>query len=169
MYTLAMMSVTDTVRFITGLFSYMEKVFREYSASMFGEEKAWHVATLLAKKIIELVEEPGRGVIGKAKTLDRKKNCEVITLAALRCLDRMMYVRSLDFESVPAISSELVKFVAWNNALELVESLCTSYETMKKEHGEMVKKVASISKTCQTLGNTVDLLGMRLGKLEKNK
>jgi hypothetical protein len=81
----------------------------------------------------------------------------------------MMYVRSLDFESVPAISSELVKFVAWNNALELVESLCTSYKTMKKEHGEMVKKVASISKTCQTLGNTVDLLGMRLGKLEKNK
>jgi hypothetical protein len=169
MYTLAMMSVNDTVMFITGLFAYMEKVFREYSASMFGEEKAWHVTTLLAKKLIELVEEPRRGVIGKAKTMDRKKNCEVITLAALRCLDKMAYVRSLDYESVPATSSELVKFVSRNNAVELVEALRVSHDTTKREHGEMVKKVKSISKTCQTLRNTVDLLEKRIAKLEKKQ
>jgi hypothetical protein len=101
--------------------------------------------------------------------MDRKKNCEVITLAALRCLDKMAYVRSLDYKSVPVISSELVKFVSRNNAVELVVALWVSHDTMKREHGEMVKKVASISKTCQTLGKTVDLMENCIAKLEKNK
>jgi hypothetical protein len=168
-HNLASMALNETISFAEGFIYYIDKTYKEYTDSRFGPEKAWHITTLLASKLVEHIAEPRRGLRSSTKLGDQDQFNVVITMATLRSLDRMEYIRNLDYENVPEVASELVKFISKNTALEAVDSLKAGLAEQQTGSKDLAKKIRGIETSLSTLGNKVDDMVKRVKALEAKK
>jgi hypothetical protein len=81
----------------------------------------------------------------------------------------MEYIRNLDYENVPEVASELVKFISKNTALEAVDSLKAGLLEQQTGSKDLAKKIRGIETSLSTLGNKVDDVVKRVKALEAKK
>jgi hypothetical protein len=107
-HSLAHSSLTKSVAWITGFIQFIDDYYCELSKAKFGAEKAWHVTTRLAKRVLDEVGTPRHGVQNSFRVGDSSQICQQIFWAVLRSHDVMTSFSSLSFKNHPSIATELV-------------------------------------------------------------
>ena len=123
LYNLATSSLTESIAWTTGLINYIDHTYEEYSAGKFGSTKAWHVTTKLAMALITEVGKPREGALNSFEAGDGVSMSKVIFFSVLRAIDVMSEISALDYRDSPIVSTELVKFLSLNTAVEAVDKL----------------------------------------------
>jgi len=155
-HTLCNLALTETVAWIEGLMKFLDDTFNEYSCSRFGQKKAWHITTRLAKALVDKVAAPRNSVQNSFKIHELHFVSKSIAYASLRSLDVMLAISSCNFKNSPIITAELSKFLALNSNLEVVESIQTKMKTLESENSTIKKDVKAASNAAHTASNKWD-------------
>ena len=176
LYNLATSSLTESISWTTGLINYIDHTYEEYSAGKFGTTKAWHVTTKLAMALITEVGKPREGALNSFEAGDGVSMSKVIFLSVLKSLDVMSEIASLDYRDSPVVSTELVKFLSLNTAVEAVDKLESKTSDIVTNMKQVSKDIAGAQKSIMSVGNkndelkkTVTALQKRIEKLEAKK
>ena len=111
--------------------------------------KTWHITTKLMLALILEISKCRESTfdeleLGKNSSMF---NFKVVFYNTLRVLDVMGVIISHNFKDHPAVSTELVKYLSTNTAVELVDNLIESADIMKSEMMELKLVVAGAVKT----------------------
>ena len=176
LYNLATSSLSESIAWTTGLINYIDLTFEEYSAGKFGIPKAWHITTKLATALMWEVSKPREGALHSFTAGDGVAIGKVIFYATLRSLDVMSDIAALDYTDSPVVSTELVKFLSQNTAVESVDKLVVTSAQLTTNVRELTTDMVGAKKSINSVGNLSDELkrGMenvrkRLEKLETKK
>lgn len=183
MYQLALHSLLETKTFVLGLFEFMERLYQEYVETGFGEARAWYITTRLIRKLIEMLAAPRNGVKTTFQPGNLKQIKEQMFYASLRSLDVMVYIFDLDFEDVPAMGTELIKYLVTNSQGEAVKELVLVTKSLRKDQDANQKSLQNIIATNSTNANkfdnqqreiasmkqTIEKMSKRLQQLEQRK
>ena len=101
---------------------------------------------------------------------------KVIFLSVLQSLDVMSEISALDYRDSPIVSTELVKFLSLNTAVEAVDKLETKTSDLAVNIKQVTKDLTGAQKSIMSVGNkndelkkTVNALQKRIEKLEAKK
>ena len=94
-------------------------------------------------------------------------NTRVVFYNTLRALDVMSEISSVNFSDHPAVSTELVKFLLLNTAIDAVDQLVHKSANMESTLGTLQKDVGGAVCTITTIGNKHDILSNQLKELTK--
>ena len=94
-------------------------------------------------------------------------NARVVFYNTLRSLDVMSEISSVNFADHPAVSTELVKFLSLNTAIEAVDQLVSKTSTLETSVCQMQKDVGGAVRTITTVGNKHDTLSTQVKELTK--
>ncbi|KAL3919887.1 MAG: hypothetical protein SGILL_003528 [Bacillariaceae sp.] len=145
---LATQALDDTIFFTNGIFNYIDRTFRMFIAAHFKRETAWHIATLLATKIIDHVGSPRRTAMAFVQVGEKTSFNEATTMATLKSLDKMRYVTEIGFENVPIVVAETATFLSMNCcSMDRVESLQLSYQLEVEQLKKRVNELEAVNKT----------------------
>lgn len=156
---------------------FIDDTYNTYHLALFGSDKAWHVTTRLASKLIQIIAQPSIGMEISFKSHHKNQIGNIIFYTALRSLDQMMSIRRYRFKHHPEVTSELSQYLAMNTDFEatkiLKESVDGFTELAKKLKTEATSNVSSAnaandmydSKVKPKLAN----LETRIQALEKKK
>ena len=176
LYNLATSSLTESISWTTGLINYIDHTYEEYSAGKFGTTKAWHVTTKLAMALITEVGKPREGSLNSFEAGDGISMSKVIFFSVLQSLDVMSEISALDYRDSPIVSTELVKFLSLNTAVEAVDKLETKTSDLAVNIKQVTKDLTGAQKSIMSVGNkndelkkTVNALQKRIEKLEAKK
>ena len=79
----------------------------------------------------------------------------------------MRDIQRLNFENHPAVSNELVKFLAVNTEFDSIKTLQTQMTEIKVDITQMKKDISNIAKSQETIGNKTDQLKSEAAFLSK--
>ena len=168
LYNLATSSLTESISWTTGLINYIDHTYEEYSAGKFGTTKAWHVTTKLAMALITEVGKPREGSLNSFETGDGISMSKVIFLSVLQSLDVMSEISALDYRDSPIVSTELVKFLSLNTAVEAVDKLETKTSDLAVNIKQVTKDLTGAQKSIMSVGNKNDELKKTVNALQKS-
>jgi len=155
-HNLCVLALTESVAWVDGLIKFVDDTFNEYSRSRYGNKKAWHITTRLAKSLIDKVAMPRNSI---HNTFAIKKPSQVsksISFASLRSLDLMMGIMEVNFKNSPIITAELSKFLALNTNYEAVEQMQKKVNSLEADSVAVRKDVKSAVSAANTAGNKWD-------------
>ena len=161
--------MSDTIAWTYELINYINVTYLEYSDGKFGDKKAWHVTTKLASALILEVSKPRENTFNELETDNENKsfNARVVFYNTLQALDIMLEISSVNFGDHPSVSTELVKFLSLNTAVDAVDKLALESSTMKGTLETVVQDVAGNTKSLSTLSNKHDALLSQVKDLTK--
>ena len=176
LYNLATSTLTESISWANGLINYIDLTYEEYSSGKFGAAKSWHVTTKLATALIKEVNKPREGALNSFEAGNAMSMSKVIFYAVLQSLDMMTAIAEMDYRDSPVVSTELVKFLSLNTAIDAVDRL----ELQSADYATNIKQLTKDSNTTQTAVNSVgnkadelkkamDNIRKRLEVLEKKK
>jgi hypothetical protein len=166
-YAVCLASLTESIAFAEAFIVWFDDTFREYESARLGTKKAFHVVTRLAKVVMRTIGTPRVGTqrIFKAGNPDQIGQC--IFWAVLRSQDEMATVRSLNFRDLPAVSSELVKFLTVNTGIEAIESLTTKVTSLEKKEETTQASLKELKKADSSIGSTADKASKTTSELDR--
>jgi hypothetical protein len=173
-HSLAHSALTKSVAWIASFIQFIDDYYRELSKAKFGAEKAWHVRTPLAKRVLDEVGTPRHGGKNSFRVGDSSQICQQIFWPVLRSHDVMTSFKSLSFKNHPSIATELVKFLAVNTNFESIDQLVSKTCSLeaevagyKRQISEAIKSAASSANKADEAKKLSDSLTKRLTKLEE--
>jgi hypothetical protein len=157
LFRLVSQSLTESIDFAEGLIHFMDRTFKVYSApASLDQSQAWHLTTLLAKRLIEFVAEPRAYVTATMTVGDLADINRRITMATFRSLDKMRKVKSLKYENVPCVHVELARFFFKIVSPEAIETLQSTAEELKEDLAEM-KQVSNSREAAELLHQQIQM------------
>ena len=169
MFSIATDSVSDTLAWTYKLINYIDVTFAEYSESKFVAKKSWHITTKLATALIMEVSKPRESTFDQLQSDSDSStfNYQVIFYNTLKSLDVMSKISSVNFADHPAVSTELVKFLSLNTAIDAGYQLVAKTGTMEAALSTVQKDVGSATRTITTIGNKHNSLNSQVKELTK--
>ena len=167
MHALATASVSDSCSFILLLITFIDNTYRDYKRAKFSPKKAWHITTLLSKKLINKIYQPRIGVGETFYGGHPRDIGKAIFYASLKSLDMMSNIRETGMANDPSISSELVKYLAMNTEFDTIIRLKEENGQLKKEMIDLKKDLKEAQKAASTIGNKSDSLKSSLEALTR--
>ena len=169
MFAIATSSVSDTIAWTYELINYIDVTYAEYSEGKFGAKKSWHITTKLATALIMEVSKPRESTFDQLQSDGDSSdfNARVVFYNTLRSLDVMSEISSVNFADHPAVSTELVKLLSLNTAIEAVDQLVSKKSTLETSVCQMQKDVGGAVRTITTVGNKHDTLSAQVKELTK--
>ena len=158
MRLLADSALVETDAFIKDLFAYMEDTYKEYIRASFSDQKAWHITTLLTKKIILHVNEDRIGLLSRVNTTNPAQTAKHVTWVIFQTLVNMSEARQMKFANLPIVASELVKFISHNSPMDTVQVLKESNATLVQDVKSIQKALAGLRSSIDTCNNKHDVL-----------
>jgi hypothetical protein len=158
LFRLASQSLTESIDFAEGLMNFMDRTFKVYSAPTgLDQYQAWHLTTLLAKRLIEFVAEPrvyvtATWTVGDLADINRR-----ITMATIRSLEKMRKVSSLQFENLPCVHVELARFFFKIVSPEAIETLQSTAEELKEDLSGMTPVSTNSRKAAELLHQQIQM------------
>ena len=171
--TIATMSLTNTVTFITQLLSAIDTIYEKLTVmSKFSKEQAWCLSVQILDRFMEDLFVPKDGVLDAMSINDPFSVCAHLVWAAFKTQDIMATYVDHNFENHPAISTEYVKFLATNSGSDRLDRLSNQFEGLSEKTNrtaddakkagskadaantkltELLKEVAALSKKVKTL------------------
>jgi hypothetical protein len=166
-------ALTESVGWLEGFISFIDTYYRELALAKFGAAKSWHVATRLAKRILDDIGSARHSAQGGFEAGNSVKICQQIFWGVLRSHYVMTEYKGLAFKNHPSVASELVKFLAINTSFEAINKLVGKVATLETDVTEAKKQVANAVKSASSAANKADdvkklntSLIKRIGKLE---
>jgi hypothetical protein len=157
MYRIASQSLTESVGFAEGLMHYMDKTYKMYSTPTgLEKEQAWHLTTLLARRLIEFVCQPRLYITTGIRVGDPSDMNRKITMASFRSLDKMKKVRSVKYENMPCVHVELARFFFKIVSPEAIETLQSTAEELKEDLAEM-KQMSNSREAAELLHQQIQM------------
>ena len=169
MRLLALSSITDCCSFILLLVTFIDNTYRDYERAKFSKRKAWHITTLLTKKLIEKIYKPRIGVSENFVAGQPREIGKIIFYATLKSLDVMNKIRETGLANDPSISNELVKYLAMNTEFDTIVKLKEENIQLKNELSEAKKELREVLKSVNTIGNKSDNLKNNLESLTRKE
>ena len=176
LYQLATSTLMESIGWANGLINYVDITYEEYAAGKFGRSKAWHVTTKLATALIREVGKPREGALNSFEAGNAVSMSKVVFYAVLQSLDVMAAISEADYRDSPVVSTELVKFLSLNTAVDAVDTLelkstefDTSIKQLNKDMSGANKAVSSVGNKADELKKAVDIIRKRVEKLESKK
>ena len=167
LYQLATSTLTESISWANGLINYIDLTYEEYSSGKFGTAKSWHVTTKLATALIKEVNKPREGALNSFEAGNAMSMSKVIFYSVLQSLDVMTDIAALDYRDSPVVSTELVKFLSLNTAIDSVDKL----EEQSAEHSTNLKQLNKDNNTTKTalnsVGNKADELKKTIENIKK--
>ena len=167
LYNLATSSLSESIAWTTGLINYVDITFEEYSSGKFGIAKAWHITTKLATALMLEVSKPREGALHSFRAGDGDAIGKVIFYASLRSLDVMGEISAMDYTDSPVVSTELVKFLSQNTAVESVDKLVVTAAELTTNVRLLTTDMAGTKKSINSVGNVSDELKKALENVRK--
>ena len=169
MFAIATSSVSDTLAWTYELINYIDVTYAEYSEGKFGVKKSWHITTKLATALIMEVSKPRESTFDQLQSDSDSSNfnARVVFYNTLCALDVMADISSVNFADHPAVSTELVKFLSLNTAIDAVDQLVAKSNTMESSLCQVQKDLGGATRTITTVGNKHDLLSSQVKELTK--
>ena len=169
MFSIAMALVSDTLAWTYKLINYIDVTYAKYSEGKFGGRKSWHITTKLATALIMEVSKPRESTFDQLQSYSDSSsfNAQVVFYNTLQALDVMSEISSVNFADHPAVSTELVKFLSLNTAIDAVSQLVSKTGTMEAALGVVQKEVGGATRTITTVGNKHDILNSHVKELIK--
>lgn len=87
---LCLRALADCLSWTEDLMKFIDDTYNTYYLAHFGADKAWHVTTRLASKLIQIVAQPSIGMEISFKSQNNSQIGDIIFYTALRALDQMM-------------------------------------------------------------------------------
>ena len=98
---------------------------------------------------------------------------EVVFYSVLKSLDVMAEIQEVDYRDSPVVSTELVKFLSLNTAVDAVDRLEIQSNNLMEEVHQISSDMKQASRIATTVGNksdelkkAVDAIRKRVDKLE---
>ena len=174
LYQLATSTLTESISWANGLINYIDLTYEEYSSGKFGTAKSWHVTTKLATALIKEVNKPREGVLNSFEAGNAMSMSKVIFYSVLQSLDVMTDIAALDYRDSPVVSTELVKFLSLNTAIDSVDKLeeqsaehSTNLKQLNKDNNTTKTALNSVGNKADELKKTIENIKKRIDKLEK--
>ena len=174
---LCVQALHDCISWTEDLMKFIDDTYNTYHLAHFGDEKAWHVTTRLASKLIQIVAKPRIGMEISFKSQDKGQIGNIIFYTALRSLDQMMLIRRYRFKHHPEVTSELSQYLAMNTDFEATKQLQSQVEGFTKIVKQCTSDAAVASSTASTANNKYKFfvepkfaeIDKRITALEKKK
>ena len=138
----------------------------------FGVVKSWHVTTKLAMALILEVGKSREGALNSFEAGDAKAMAKVIFYSVLKSLDVMGDIQAVDYRDSTVVSTELVKFLSLNTAVDAVDRLEERSEKLVEDVKQIstdlkltTKSVSSVGNKGDDLKKSVDAIRKRVDKL----
>jgi FtsZ-binding cell division protein ZapB len=167
MHLLALSSITDSCSFILLLVTFIDNAYRDYESSKFSKRKAWHITTLLTKRLIQKIYKHRIGVSETFIAGQPREIGNTIFFACLQSLDIMTQIREVGLANEPSISNELVKYLAMNTELDNIVKLKEENTQLKSDISYLKREMRDVQKSANTIGNESDNLKNSLEALTK--
>ena len=139
----------------------------------FGVVKSWHVTTKLAIALIQEVGKPREGALNSFEAGDAQSTAKVVFYSVLKSLDVMSDIQAVDYRDSPVVSTELVKFLSLNTAVDAVDRLEAQSDNLVDEVKQISTDLKQAVKIAGVVGNkgdelkkAVDAIRKRVDKLE---
>ena len=151
------------------LINYIDVTYAEYSEGKFGTKKLWHITTKLATALILEVSKPRESTFDQLQSDSDSSmfNARVVFYNTPRALDVMSEISAVNFANHPAVSTELVKFLSLNTAIDAVDQLVSKTAHFKSTLGSIQKDLGGAVRTVTTVGNKHDTLNNQVKELIK--
>ena len=174
LYQLATSTLTESISWANGLINYIDLTYEEYSAGKFGSAKSWHVTTKLATALIKEVNKPREGALNSFEAGNAISMSKVIFYSVLQSLDVMTEIAALDYRDSPVVSTELVKFLSLNTAIDAVDKLeeksadyAINLKQLNKDSNTTKTALNSVGNRADELKKVMDSINKRVEKLER--
>jgi hypothetical protein len=172
-YAVAILSLDESVSIIEAWISFTDDYVKGLTLAKFNHMKAFHVTTMLARRLIVAIFEPRNGVLKTFKAGDMGQITKAMFWSMLRSLDVALEIKKIGMANHPLVSAELVKFLTVNSGVEAIKQLQTRVEVLEAQLTESNKLAKAADKSTTTACNNTDLvqtthalLMKRVSKLE---
>jgi hypothetical protein len=157
-YSIATASVTNSVTWILLLVGYIDDTYKNLmTQNTFTTDKAWQLATQLARRIFYEVSFPRLGVMMVTRSF----------WPIVRCLDIMNRYKVCGFKDDPSIASEYVKFLAANSGTDLLDKVVAKLSAFESELKEVSKVAKGLGGSSSTIQNKLDESKRTIAELTK--
>ena len=169
-YAVAILSLNESVSIIE---AFIDDYVKSLTIAQFNHKKAFHVTTMLARRLMIAIFEPRAGVLKNFKDGDMDQTSKAVFWSTLRSLDVALEIKRIGFANHTLVSAELVKFLTVNSGVEVTEQLELRIEELKTQLKASHKAVVSAEKASISASNKADeakkahaALERRVAKLE---
>jgi hypothetical protein len=118
-------------------------------------------------RIFEDISLVRAGVSSSFVMGDNMSNATTVLWATFKTHDVMANYSTHKFMNHPSISSEYVKFLAQNSALEAVVKLTDGFKKLESDAKESASKLTLAIKRSDTASSKIDTFGTKLAAIEK--
>ena len=118
LHSLAVEALQTSHSWALDLLKFCNDTYRIYVKAKFGSTIAFHVATRLTKVLITEVFKPRQWVAMALKARNQSQIAQVSLLVIVCLLDEMRKIQELSFTNHPAVTNEVVKFLAVNTEFQ---------------------------------------------------
>jgi hypothetical protein len=164
---LAMLSLNMSVTWLESLFNFIDDTYESLTRSGFPVGAAWGLTTRLVMRIFEDISLVRAGVSSSFVMGDNMSNATTVLWATFKTHDVMENYSTHKFMNHPSISSEYVKFLAQNSALEAVVKLTDGFKKLESDAKESASKLTLAIKRSDTASSKIDTFGTKLAAIEK--
>jgi hypothetical protein len=172
-YAVAILSLNESVSIIEAWITFIDDYVKSLTIPKFNYKKAFHVTTMLARRLIVAIFEPRAGVLKTFKAGDMDQTSKAVFWSTLRSLDIALEIKRIGFANHPLVAAELVCFLTVNSGVEVAEQLELRIEELEARLTTAQKSFTSAEKASTSASNKADevkkaneALGRRVAKLE---
>ena len=176
LYQVAYQSLLFSTSWIEDFVRYIDEVFEEYTESKFDPRRAWNVTTRLAMALLEDIAVPRTGVKSAMQNKNRIQMKEITFYSSILSLDKMTAIYKAGFKNSPVVTNELVKVLAKNTQVVIIECLRTEVSNMADGFRDIKVKTIEAKQLANAANNKsdavtsdIDRIGKRMQKLEQRK
>ena len=174
LYQLATSTLTESISWANGLINYIDLTYEEYSSGKFGTSKSWHVTTKLATALVKEVNKPREGALNSFEAGNAQSIAKVVFYCVLQSLDMMTEIAAVDYRDSPVVSTELVKFLSLNTAIDSVDKLeeqsadhSINLNQLNKDNNTTKTAINSVGNKTDEIKKMIENIKKRIDKLEK--
>jgi hypothetical protein len=152
------LSLNESVSILEAWISFIDDYVKGLTLAKFNHTKAFHVTTMLARRLIVTIFEPRNGVLKTFKAGGMGQITKAMFWSTLRSLDVALEIKKIGMANHPLVSAELVKFLTVNSGVEAIEQLQTRVEVLEAQLTESNKLAKAADKSATTACNKTDLV-----------
>ena len=167
-------SLLASISWIEELLRYIDSTYEEYVESKFNSKKAWNITTRLAKALLLDIVRPRQGVAQAVQSQNVRQMMEITFYGILKSLDRMEAIQKQGFKNSPIVSSELIKVLSKNTAVEAIENLNCTITNLTRDKVRLQNEITdlktqnkALSSLANSANNKVDQQKTNLEALKK--
>jgi hypothetical protein len=155
-YAVAILSLNQSVSIIEAWISFIDDYVKSLTIAKFNHKKAFHVTTMLARRLLVAIFQPRAGVLNACKAGDLDQTAKAVFWSTLRSLDIALEIKRIGFANHTLVSAELVRFLTVNSGVKVSEQLELRIEKLEAALTAVSKQLVSTDKVCISASNKAD-------------